>query len=144
WYRHPRGTSGHGACTFQHVGETVRTRRPEEVPMAWKPAIVVSLALLASVAGAQNADDLALGPARGPAGATLTIVEFCDFQCGYCAGLDRTLKALQRRYADVRVVYRHFPRASHGNAPKAAEAAACAGDQDRFWEMHDLLYAHQD
>lgn len=86
-------------------------------------------------------------PAQGDADAPVTIVEFTDYQCPYCGAFARdTEDALLDAYGDdVRFVVRHFPiTGSHQYAQKAAEAAECAFDQDRFWEYHDVLFAHQD
>jgi protein-disulfide isomerase len=83
-------------------------------------------------------------PSRGPKSAPVTIVEFSDFQCPYCARVVSTLKRLESRYGDLlRIEFRDFPLPNHKQAPKAAEAAACAEDQGRFWEMHDSLFANQ-
>jgi protein-disulfide isomerase len=81
-------------------------------------------------------------PDRGPAGAPVTIVEFSDFQCPYCANMSSTLQQVMAKYrTQVRLVYRNFPLAQiHPNAEKAAEAGLCAGDQGHFWEMHDLMF----
>lgn len=84
-------------------------------------------------------------PSKGAADAPVTIVEFADFQCPYCRQLLPTLQEVIEAYEDeVRFVFRHYPIASiHPEAQKASEAAACAGDQGRFWEMHDAMYADQ-
>ena len=88
--------------------------------------------------------NVANAPSKGPATAPVTIVEFSDFQCPYCRSVTETLRKLQARYADqVRIVYRDFPLPNHTEAPKAAEAAACAHEQGRFWEMHDTLFDNQ-
>jgi protein-disulfide isomerase len=80
---------------------------------------------------------------RGDAAAPVIIVEFSDFQCPYCRTVEPTLKALLARYAGrVSLAYRDYPlREIHPQAQQAAEAARCAGEQGKFWEYHDLLYA---
>jgi protein-disulfide isomerase len=83
-------------------------------------------------------------PAKGPANAPVTLIEFSDFQCPYCARVTPTLKRLQEAYPDkLRIVFRDLPLAMHKNAQIAAEAAACANEQGKFWEMHDRLFANQ-
>lgn len=86
----------------------------------------------------------AVGPARGPAGAKVTIVEFSDFECPFCSRAETSVSEVMERYAGkVRLVFRHFPLPMHPNAPKAAEASACADEQGKFWEMHKQLFANQ-
>ena len=82
------------------------------------------------------------GPARGPAGAPVTIVEFSDFECPYCRTLARNLAEVTRQYGDrVRLVFRQFPIESiHRNAMAAAKASVCGSEQGKFWEMHDQLF----
>jgi predicted DsbA family dithiol-disulfide isomerase len=86
--------------------------------------------------------DASGGVARGPQAAPVTIVEFSDFECPFCVRAAPVLKKVLATYPDkVRLVHRDMPLPIHPLAIKAAEAAACAGDQDRFWEMHDRLFA---
>jgi len=87
----------------------------------------------------------ATGPSKGPATALVTIVEFSDFQCPFCAEAVPILKQVADTYGDkVRIVYRDFPiDAIHPQARKAAEAARCAQEQGKFWEYHDKLFANQ-
>jgi protein-disulfide isomerase len=85
-------------------------------------------------------------PALGPEDAPVTIVEFADFQCPYCATFNtQTLPQILSNYGDrVRFVYRDFPLTSlHANALKAAEASECADDQGAYWKYHDLLFQNQ-
>ena len=83
--------------------------------------------------------------AQGPKDAPVTIIEFSDFQCPYCSRVVGTLKEVARIYPkQVRLAFRDFPIVGlHPKAPKAAEAARCAGDQKKFWEYHDRLFESQ-
>ncbi len=86
----------------------------------------------------------ATGPSQGGDEAAVTIVEFSDYECHFCGKAEPTVKKLLVEYGDkVRIVYRDYPLPNHTNAPKAAEAAHCAGKQDKFWQMHDLLFENQ-
>lgn len=84
-------------------------------------------------------------PALGPDDAKVTIVEFGDFQCPACGALHPIMTRLREQNADksVRFVYRHFPLAQHEFAQVAAEAAAEAQAQGKFWEMHDTMFERQ-
>jgi protein-disulfide isomerase len=80
-------------------------------------------------------------PSRGPAHAPVTVVIFGDFECPFCKRQQEPLLRLEALFPGrVRVVFKHFPLAFHGSARGAAEAAACAHLQGKFWEYHDLLY----
>jgi protein-disulfide isomerase len=77
--------------------------------------------------------------------AKVTIYEYSDFQCPYCAGAYPTINLVKETYgSEVEVIFKHFPIAFHQYAQKAAEASECARDQGMFWEYHDLLFENQD
>ncbi len=83
-------------------------------------------------------------PAIGPTTAKVTIVEFSDFECPFCARAATTVRTVLAKYPnDVRLVYRHFPLPMHRNALNAAKAAVCAAKEAKFWQMHDLLFSNQ-
>lgn len=81
---------------------------------------------------------------RGEQNAKITIVEYSDFQCPYC---ERSFPVMNQILDDyrgkVKLVYKHLPLSFHPNAQQAAEAAECAGEQNKFWEYHDLLFEKQ-
>jgi Na+/H+ antiporter NhaA len=83
---------------------------------------------------------------RGPADATVTLVEYGDFECPYCGMAEPAVRELLASFGDdVRYVWRHLPLTDvHPRAQVAAEAAEAAAAQGAFWEMHDLLLEHQD
>ena len=89
-----------------------------------------------------SATDHALGPEHAP----VVVVEYGDFQCPLCKQAAPTVIMLLGRFTNrVRVVFRHFPlEEAHPQALLAAEAAESAGEQGKFWEMHDLLFANQE
>jgi protein-disulfide isomerase len=83
--------------------------------------------------------DRVLGPARAP----VTVEVFCDFLCPNCADSRDALRRLVKAHpGQVRFVLRAFP-VVHAESGRVAEAAACAGDQGRYWEMEDYLYTRQ-
>jgi protein-disulfide isomerase len=81
-------------------------------------------------------------PQRGPSDAWVTVVEFADFECPYCRAEEPVVADLEAAYGtDLRLVFKYFPLTSiHPDAEAAAVAAGCAGEQGKFWEMHDLLF----
>jgi protein-disulfide isomerase len=83
--------------------------------------------------------------AQGPADALVTLVEYGDYECPHCGRAHPIVKALQKRFgSQMRFVFRNFPlREIHPNAEAAAETAEFAATQDKFWEMHDLIYENQ-
>ena len=81
-------------------------------------------------------------PSKGSASAPIEMIEFSDFQCPFCLRADPTVQNVLSTYGDrIRFVYRHYPLPNHPFARPAAEAAACAGEQGKFWPYHDKLFA---
>jgi hypothetical protein len=96
---------------------------------------------------ADQIKDVALGdsPAKGPAGAPITLVEFADFECPYCAIMaPRLEEAFAKRTGQIRFVYKFMPLAGHPHGEISARAAIAAMDQGKFWEMHDKLFTNRD
>jgi protein-disulfide isomerase len=91
--------------------------------------------------------NLSKAPLKGGASARVAMVELSDFECPFCGRYAReTAPQLMKQYVDskrIAYAFLHLPVATHAFAFKAAEAAACAGDQGKFWEMHDVLFARQ-
>jgi protein-disulfide isomerase len=96
---------------------------------------------LASLSAPVNSSD----HTRGAKDAKVTVVEYGDFECAACGQAYHAVKILLDRFGDrMRFVFRQFPlREVHPDAELAAEAAESAGGQDRFWQMHDLLFENQ-
>jgi protein-disulfide isomerase len=87
---------------------------------------------------------LSTDPFVGKSNAKISLVVFTDFQCEYCKAEVTTLKSVLAQYQDkVRLVYKDFPLPVHTNARRAAEIARCSQDQDKFWQIYDVLFAHQ-
>lgn len=84
-------------------------------------------------------------PSRGPEDAPITIVEFSDYQCPFCARSEPLIQEFVAAYpSQTRVVFKHFPLTSiHPQAMPAALAATAAQKQGKFWQMHELLFANQ-
>ena len=83
------------------------------------------------------------GAVRGPATAKVTIIEFSDFQCPFCARVEPTIDKVIETYGkDVRVAFKQNPLPMHPNAEPAAMASLAAGEQGKFWEMHKKLFAN--
>jgi protein-disulfide isomerase len=128
----------HAATSDDDEGVSVQV----QAPPAGQPAPAPAPQPTPELVPATVDDD----PAWGPEDAAVTVIEFSDFQCAFCARFyAETLPQLNENYGDrIRFVFRDFPLTSiHPFAVKAAEAAECADDQEAFWEYHDLLFENQ-
>ncbi|MBN1209299.1 MAG: thioredoxin domain-containing protein [Myxococcaceae bacterium] len=139
-----------GACLKQHTGcrHAKRMARLAAINVAEGDAateVIVNLSrYYASFRGARA--ELKVDPrmCMGDANAPVTLAEFSDFECPYCAHARPLLEEFARKHADkVRFCYLPFPLSIHANALPAGQAALWARDQGKFWEMHDALFAHQ-
>jgi len=127
---------------LQEIKSLLRTppaAAPAAPPAARAPTPPETVDLTLSVEGA---------PVKGEKGAKVTIVEFTDYQCPFCARyFQQTWPQLERDYVKtgkVKLYLRDLPlEALHPQAFKAAEATHCAGEQGKYWEMHDRLFANQ-
>lgn len=90
-----------------------------------------------------NVHNIPIGnsPVKGDKNAPVTIVEFSDFQCPYCAQLLPTLKEVLKAFPKkVKLIYKQYPLPFHAQAKNAAKASLAAGEQGKFWEMHDIIF----
>jgi protein-disulfide isomerase len=82
---------------------------------------------------------------RGPEQAPVTLLEYGDLECPYCGQAESVIRELRADFGELRYVWRHLPLNDvHPHAQLAAEAAEAAGAQGSFWDMHDLMFDHQD
>jgi protein-disulfide isomerase len=142
-----------------HLAQREKFREPlenvrEQVVQAWKRAKIQEgrqalLRKLRQEAAVEIllepprfAVDTAGAPRLGPPAAPVTIVEFSDYQCPYCRAMQPVLEQLAGKYGDrLSLVVKNFPLANlHPQAPTAAEAALCAGEQGKYWDYRKALY----
>jgi len=115
------------------------------VLLPWKTRIRLLLGTAETIVDLAVAVDPERDHIRGPLDARVTLVEYGDFECPYCGRAEPVVRELLGDFGDVRYVWRHLPLNDvHPHAQLAAEAAEAADEQDRFWEMHDLIFKHQD
>jgi protein-disulfide isomerase len=127
------GTQGY--ASLGAVIQSVLVGIPESQRM---PSTMIS-------SGPKQEISLERAPTKGSARAPLSIVEFSDFECPFCAQAAPTIQKLLEAYpSEVRFAFKHYPLSMHKESLLAHEAALAAGEQGKFWEMHDLLFASQD
>jgi protein-disulfide isomerase len=137
----------------EKVFETMRAERERNRAMweNWEDEDVILSTSTTSTAPSVNVGSSTVSAisyteyVRGNNAAPVTIEEYADFECPFCAQTQASLNSLMKNYgANIRIVFKQFPLISlHPNAQKAAEASECAGEQGKFWEMHDLIFANQ-
>ncbi len=115
------------------LGKSADTVRADLRQVETQPPPVLAQPIRLSVDG---------DPMKGPPNAKVTIVEFSDFQCPFCAkATGEVAQILQRYPKDVRFFFKQFPLETHSQAALAAEASLAAQAQGKFWEMHDKMYS---
>lgn len=115
----------------EELGLTQTARVPQRPSIVTPPPPIVEI-------------DTTDAPSKGPEDAPIIIVEYSDFQCPFCGKAVPTVQQILREYPDqVRWVFKHYPLPIHPDAPLAHEAAHAAGEQGKFWEMHDMIFANQ-
>ncbi len=130
-----------GACQPQTAGGKVPISGTPMAGCEVSSVLPTPNPTLQALIPAPGKDDHILGKDT----ALVTIIEYSDYQCPYCAMLAPVLRQLVEKYPDdVRVVFRYFPLTSHPNSWVAAQAAEAAGKQGKFVEMHELIFAQQD
>ena len=122
---------------FDHV----RQRRIAKLRAAFIESIRTKSEVLITLAPPSADFPLEGAPRLGPENAPVRLVEFADYQCPYCAKVNPHIAKLREEFGDkVSVYFKDLPLQMHANARKAAEAARCAGDQNKYWEYHDQLF----
>jgi protein-disulfide isomerase len=123
------------------IREHIRRNRINKARIAYikglrdKEKVVVTLAPPSATVALEGS------PVQGPDKAPVTLVEFADFECPYCAKIHPDIKKLREQFGDkLRIAYKELPLPMHQHAEKASEASLCAGDQGKFWEYHDALF----
>ena len=128
-------------CLVLVLGAAIWTLYKQTISLNYRPTIPESVG---PTKAPSQLTVLPADPVRGASTAPVTLIEFSDFQCSYCAQvapiLGQVVAASQGR---VRLVWKDFPLPDHNQALPAAEAAQCAGRQGKFWEYHDKLFERQ-
>jgi protein-disulfide isomerase len=121
---------------LEEVLRTVRSLEDFRVPPRLPPVPVAASRVI----------DITGAPFQGSSTAPLTLIEFSDYECGFCRRhVRQTLPLIEENYirsGKVKYVFTNFPVDQHKLAFNAHQAAACAGDQGKYWEMHDRLFAN--
>lgn len=131
------------AATRQGLSvEEVMKREPDQGAFLRHLRLGAQISILLTAPRVRVAQDASR--LRGNPQAPVTITEFADFSCPFCRQMEPTLKELLNKYSGkVKLSYRDFPMQQiHPGADLAAKASRCAGEQNKFWEYHDLLFSN--
>jgi protein-disulfide isomerase len=122
--------------------EILRQRRIAKAKSAYMASLRNDAKVTLSVLPPRADVSLSASHVRGATGAPLTLIEFADYECPYCQQMQPAISKLEAEYKDkLAFAYKDVPLPMHAHAQKAAEAAHCAGVQNKYWEYHDVLLA---
>jgi protein-disulfide isomerase len=122
--------------------EILRQRRIAKAKSAYLASLRNEAKVTLSVLPPRAQVSLSASNVRGATGAALTLIEFADYECPYCQQMQPAISKLESEYKDkLAFAYKDVPLPMHSHAQKAAEAAHCAGVQNKYWEYHDVLLA---
>jgi protein-disulfide isomerase len=122
--------------------EILRQRRIAKAKSAYMASLRNEAKVTLSVLPPRAQVSLSTSRVRGATGASLTLIEFADYECPYCQQMQPAISKLEAEYRDkLAFAYKDVPLPMHAHAQKAAEAAHCAGVQNKYWEYHDVLLA---
>ena len=124
--------------------DALRQRRIAKAKAAYLQSLQSQMSIVIRLAPPRTPISMNDVPLRGASGARVTLVEFADFQCPMCQQIQPVLEKIEAEFkGKIAFGYKDFPLSMHPDAPKAAEAAHCAGAQGKYWEYHDLMFARK-
>lgn len=123
------------------IVEKIRQLRTDKIRSAYVKVLRAQTSVYIALAPPRANVEVADAQILGPKSAQVTLVEFADYECPYCQKVAADLKRLKADFGDkVAFTYKDFPLPMHARAEKAAEAARCASQQNKYWEFHDELF----
>jgi protein-disulfide isomerase len=137
-----------GTTTFDQIKQRLMRALQQREDSQQTEQVIANLRTSQNVKIALEAPRVAVvssgHPSLGPKDAPITLVEFGDFQCPFCRASENAVNEVRSKYGNrLRLVYMDFPLGIHDHAMDAANAARCAGEQDKFWQYHDAMFANQ-
>jgi protein-disulfide isomerase len=121
--------------------QAIRQRRMEKAKAAYLQSVRTQSTLVLRLAPPRAPISMKDVPVRGDAVAGVTVLEFADYECAYCQQLHPVMQRIEKDFkGKIAFAYKDYPLPMHPNAPKAAEAAHCAGAQGKYWDYHDVLF----
>ncbi len=127
-----------------HIIDTIHQLRTKKAKDKYIADLRGQYGVVIELAQPSSHVEVANDPRLGPEAAPVQIVEFADYECPYCQEVNSDLARIRGQFGDrVSIVFKDFPLPMHPLAPRAAEAAHCAGEQGKFWEFHDLLFENK-